>query len=290
MRRLTSILGNSQRLDGGAMFGNAPRAMWEAWYAPDANNRIQLATRALLVEEGERRILFEAGIGAFFSPKLKERFGVIETHHQLLRSLAEVGLGDADIDIIVLSHLHFDHAGGLLSAWQDDASPLELLFPKAQFVVSEPAWQRALTPHPRDRASFIPRLNELLEHSGRLHLVKAGENMSDLLGEGYRFWFSDGHSPGMMLTEIAMPTGPVVFGADLIPGAAWVHLPITMGYDRYPEHVIDEKRELLAYLSQQQGRLFYTHDPNTSLSRVVCDERGRYSASEPQAVLNALEV
>ncbi len=121
MRTLTTLQGNSQKLDGGAMFGNAPKALWQRWMQPDELNRINLGCRALLVQEDGRNILIETGIGAFFSPQMKERFGVQESHHVLLDSLAAQGLTHEDIDIVLLTHLHFDHAGGLLSAWQEGA-------------------------------------------------------------------------------------------------------------------------------------------------------------------------
>ena len=166
--KLWSILGNSQKLDGGAMFGNAPRAMWERWSVVDAQNRIDLACRALLASPLDgKTVLFETGIGAFFDPKLRARYGVQESSHVLLESLADAGFQHTDIDVVVLSHLHFDHAGGLLAPWAE-GKPLELLFPNATFVVGAEHWQRALKPHPRDRASFIPELQPLLEASGRL--------------------------------------------------------------------------------------------------------------------------
>jgi glyoxylase-like metal-dependent hydrolase (beta-lactamase superfamily II) len=282
---LTSVLGNSQRLDGGAMFGNAPRPVWERWIAPDAHNRIPLACRCMLVRDGDRRILFETGIGAFFEPALRERYGVVEAHHVLLASLAAHGVAPDDIDVVVLSHLHFDHAGGLLSAWAPGAAPA-LVFPRARYVVGAEAWDRAVSPHARDRASFIPGLRERVAATGRVERV-TGER-SATLGDGYRFHRSSGHTPGLLLGEITMPDGPVVFAADLIPGRAWVHLPITMGYDRYPELLIDEKKLLLEDLLARGGRLFFTHDPEIALCAVHRDAKGRFSTTDERAAIAEL--
>jgi glyoxylase-like metal-dependent hydrolase (beta-lactamase superfamily II) len=285
VRTLTSLLGNSQRLDGGAMFGNAPRALWSQWIPPDERHRIPLACRCLLVRDGERHLLFEAGIGAFFDPKLKDRYGVVEDRHVLLDSLAAVGLTPENIDVVVFSHLHFDHAGGALSTFRPDA-PLELAFPRATFVVGKDAWERAQKPHPRDRASFVPRLQELLDASGRLEKVSG--DRAESLGDGFRFHVSNGHTPGLLLSEVDMPGGPVVFAADLIPGRAWVHLPITMGYDRYPEMLIEEKQQLLDSVIARKGRLFYTHDHEVAMSKVTKDGDGRYRPIEPTPTLRDL--
>ncbi|WP_028670833.1 MBL fold metallo-hydrolase [Saccharospirillum impatiens] len=275
--KLHALLGNSQKLDGGAMFGNAPKALWERWLPSDEHNRIDLNCRCLLVQEADRTILFETGVGAFFPPDLRERYGVQEDNHCLLEALADLGLEPDDIDIVVLSHLHFDHAGGLLGAWQEGQAP-HLVFKNAWFIVGEQAWQRALHPHPRDKASFIPELPALLEASGRLERING--TRSKRLGDAYRFHYSDGHTPGMLLTEIQTDDGPLVFAADLIPGKAWVHLPITMGYDRFPEALIDEKRRLLSDLASRNGRLFFTHDPHIASGRVVKDEKGRFTVTD----------
>ncbi|MEO0478881.1 MAG: MBL fold metallo-hydrolase [Planctomycetota bacterium] len=280
MPTLTPVLGNSQKLDGGAMFGNAPRALWQRWASPDDNNQIDLACRCLLIREDEneggRTILCEAGIGAFFDPDLRERFGVQESEHVLLDNLRAAGVQPEDVDVVVLSHLHFDHAGGVLSAYRD-GQPLELVFPNATFVTGRENWDRAQKPHPRDRASFVPELNRLLEQSGRLELIDG--DTSSTLGAGYRFHRSSGHTPGMLLIEVAADEGPVVFAADLVPGVPWVRRAITMGYDRFPEMLIDEKTKLLDDLVARSGRLFFTHDPQTAMCGLERDEKGRVVAA-----------
>ena len=290
--KLWSILGNSQKLDGGAMFGNAPRALWQRWATVDEANRIDLACRALLASPlNGKTVLFETGIGAFFDHALRERYGVVEARHVLLDSLADAGFSHEDIEVVVLSHLHFDHAGGLLAPWAEGEAP-RLLFPNATFVVSKAHWQRALAPHPRDRASFIPELPALLEGSGRLELVEGDH--SQALGDAVRFHHSDGHTPGLMLAEIVgpevvdgQPHGGLVFCADLIPGRPWVHVPITMGYDRNAELLIDEKRAFLDDKLARNVHLYFTHDPGCALAQVTRDDKGRFATTREVAELQA---
>ncbi len=290
--KLWSITGNSQQLDGGAMFGNAPKAMWAKWLQPDSQNRIPLACRALLASPlNGKTVLFETGIGAFFEPTLRERYGVVEDRHVLLESLRSAGFEQADIDVVVLSHLHFDHAGGLLAPWVEGRAP-ELLFPNARFLVGAEQWQRARHPHSRDRASYIAELPQLLEDSGRLEIVEG--DRSPTLGDAVRFHYSDGHTPGLMLAEIVGPEcvegaahGGVVFCADLVPGKPWVHVPITMGYDRNAELLVDEKRAFLADKFARNVHLFFTHDPDCALAQLVRDEKGRFSTTHEVGELQA---
>ncbi|MDQ3511707.1 MAG: MBL fold metallo-hydrolase [Pseudomonadota bacterium] len=290
--KLWSLDGNSQKLDGGAMYGNAPRALWARWSPPDDQNRIQLACRALLARPlNGKTVLFEAGIGVFFEPKLRERYGVNEDRHVLLDSLREAGFAPEDIDVVVLSHLHFDHAGGLLAPWAEGEPP-RLVFPNASYVVGREHYQRALHPHPRDRASFILELPGLLEATGRLELVD-GE-WSQTLGDTVRFHYSHGHTPGLMLAEIVGPEnvdgqhhGGVVFCADLVPGRPWVNVPITMGYDRNAELLIDEKLAFLEDKLTRNVHLFFTHDPDCALAQVVRDANGRFASAHEVAQLHA---
>jgi glyoxylase-like metal-dependent hydrolase (beta-lactamase superfamily II) len=285
-RSLSSVHGNGQRLDGGAMYGNAPRSLWSRWSPPDEENRIELACRCLLVREAGRCMLFEAGIGAFFAPELRARYGVQGEGNRLFAELLAIGVREEDVGVVVLSHLHFDHAGGVLADWRP-GEPLSLRFPRARFVVGRTAFERARRPHPRDRASFVPELPALLEASERLELVE-GER-SATLGPDYRFHVSHGHTPGMLLAEVKASDGPVVFVADLVPGVPWLRAALTMGYDRAPELLVDEKTALLDDLVARGGRVFFTHDPAVALARVARDPRSGFAAAETVGELRGLE-
>jgi len=289
--KITSIEGNRQLLDGGAMFGNAPRPVWERWIAPDERGRIPLACRCLLIEWDNNKLLCETGIGAFFEPKLADRFGVQSPQqHLLLENLKALGHSPESINFVILSHLHFDHAGGLLPPFKEiSAGRKDLVFPNAQFIVGEEAWQRALHPHPRDRASFIPELTALLMKSGRLLLFPI-DPLPKALAERIEFISSEGHTPGQLHTLFKGNQSKVFFCGDLIPGKAWVHVPITMGYDRFPERLIDEKQLVLQRALQENWLLFFTHDPSDAGCRVHQTAEGRFEPREIQQKFSAAEI
>jgi glyoxylase-like metal-dependent hydrolase (beta-lactamase superfamily II) len=280
MAKISALNGNSQWLDGGAMFGNAPRSLWEKWLKPDSANRVPLACRSLLIQDEGLNILCEAGIGAFFEPKLAERYGVREKNHVLLQQMKARNLPEDAIDYVILSHLHFDHVGGLLPAYSERIEKGDrLLFPKAQYVVSRVAWERAQRPHSRDQASFIPEVVKLLADSGRLVIID-GPHLPGVLPGRLEFFETHGHTPGHMHTKYRGLKHTVVFAGDLVPGVPWIHLPITMGYDRYAELVIDEKAQFYQKALAEDWRIFFTHDERYAMAGLCRDEKGRF-APEP---------
>ncbi|WP_284452791.1 MULTISPECIES: MBL fold metallo-hydrolase [Parachlamydia] len=273
--QLRILEGNRLSLDGGAMFGNAPKELWKRWIAADELNRIPLASRTLLIQVQDQNILLEAGSGAFFDPKLRERYG-INNENVLIENLQKIGLSHQHIDAVVLSHLHFDHAGGLLSAYKAN-SPLQLLFPNAQYFVGKEHWEYAQKPHIRETASFIPQLHTLLQESGRLVLIEGTSHPS--LNFGISFVYSHGHTRGLMLAKLRVNHHTILFASDLIPGIPWLHLPITMGYDRFSELMVDEKRQILSQLEKENGVLIFCHDPSMSCGKLGRNHSERYSVT-----------
>ncbi len=251
------------RLDGGAMFGVVPRALWARVAPPDEQNRVRLSTNCLFVETERERILIETGIGDKWSAKQATMYG-IERRVTLAESVKAVtGYGADEITIVVNTHLHFDHAGG--NTTKDAAGRVVPTFPNARYFVSQAEFEHAEAPHERDRASYLPENWQPLVESGQLELQRAEYEVAP----GLRLETVPGHSRTMQCVRLTRE-GRTLFGfADLVPMRAHVPLAWIMGYDLYPVETLEAKRNLLPQAAREGWLCLFYHDPDAPLCRVV---------------------
>ena len=252
------------RLDGGAMFGSVPKPLWSRTNPPDERNRIRLAMRCLLVEGHGRRILVDDGIGDKLSGKLADIYAVDHSEHTLERSLAALGLGVTDVTDVVLTHLHFDHAGG---STRRDGERLVPRLPGAQFHVQRLNLENARRPNLRERASYLAENFEPLEQAGVLRVADGAAEP----WPGFRLIRADGHTRGQQLVRISGPEGVLYYVADLIPTAAHVRIPFVMGYDVAAIETMAEKRRLLERAVAERAWICLEHDPEVAWGRPVAD-------------------
>ncbi len=251
---LHAINDGSIAFDGGAMFGVVPRLLWAQQFEPDAKNRIRLALRCLLVETKARRILIDNGAGTRWEAIEKARYG-IKSEPGVISSLAAAGFRPEDVTDVVLTHLHFDHAGGTTVVNGGVAS---LAFPRADYWLQRSHWNWAHAPSERDRRSFRPSESELLESSGRLHLLDGPTTLFDVV----HLTLSDGHTRGLQIPRVESGGQSVVFPSDLIPTVSHLNLPWIAAYDLEPMKVLEEKRALLQAAVENHWSIFFEHDPN----------------------------
>jgi len=258
------------RLDGGATFGIVPKPLWEKQIPADALNRVPVALRCLLAERGDRRVLVDTGIGDRWDARQREIYGMERRAGQLLTELDAAGIRRDSITDVVLTHLHFDHAGG---ACLDLASGMAPAFPQARWWLQRQHWDWAHNPSERDRASFRPDDFAALALGGRLELV---EGHVEIL-PGLRVSPVSGHTPGMQIPEFHTGEGTLVFLADLIPSLAHVHLPWVAGWDLNPLLTLSEKRQLLSRAVEDDYLFVFQHDPDHEACRVEF-ANGRFRA------------
>ncbi len=251
-------------LDGGSMFGSVPKPLWSRLHVPDERNRIRLAMRCLLAEGHGRRILVDDGVGAKFSPKLVEIYRLELAEHTLERSLAAAGLGVEDITDVVLTHLHFDHAGGSTARAGERLVPR---LPRARYYLQRRNLENARRPNLRERASYLPENFEPLLEAGVLTLWEGAQRP----WPDFELFTADGHTRGQQLVRIAGPEGVLYFVADLIPTAAHVRIPYVMGYDVAAIETMEEKRLLLERASGERAWICLEHDPEVALARPARD-------------------
>jgi glyoxylase-like metal-dependent hydrolase (beta-lactamase superfamily II) len=271
---LIPLLDGFFRLDGGAMFGVVPKPLWERRAAADEKNRILLGLRPLLVR-GARTMIIDAGIGDKMDPKSCEIYG-IDRARDLDLSLAAAGLTAADIEIVLASHLHFDHAGGFTK--RDGSGALVPRFPNARYVVRSAEWEDASHPHERNRASYLPENFVPLMDAGVLDLVPGDAAIMP----GVRVVRTGGHTMHHQIVFIESGGRTAVFAADLMPTTAHVSEPWIMAYDLYPMDTLAFKRQFVREAIARDYLVFFEHDPVIAAG-YIREEKGR-ARVEPAAV------
>jgi len=256
------------KLDGGAMFGVVPKTIWQKTNPADANNLISMSMRCMLIEDGNRLILVDTGLGSKQSDKF---FGYyfLFGDFSLDLSLAKYGFHRDDITDVFLTHLHFDHCGGSIQ-WNKDKTGYEPAFKNAKFWSNQEHWNWAVNPNPREKASFLKENILPIEESGQLNFVDNNPSLQ----LGFEVLKMDGHTEKQMLPKITYQGKTIVFMADLLPTTGHIPLPYVMGYDTRPLLTIKEKASFLNEAADHEYFLFLEHDAYSELCTVQHTEKG----------------
>ena len=250
-------------LDGGSMFGSVPKPLWSRTNPPDERNRIRLAMRCMLVSGRGRHVLVDVGLGDKFTDKLKDIYRV-EPEPSLVHSLSALGLAPGDVTDVVLTHLHFDHAGGSTVRTDQGLRPS---LPKARWYVQRRNWDNAHAPNPRERASYMPENYDALAEADVLTFWDGACEP----WPGIEIIPVDGHTRGQQVVRVSGGGQAVYYPTDVIPTAAHVRIPFVMGYDMAVIETMEEKRTMLTRAVAENAWVMLEHDPETALARPVAD-------------------
>ena len=264
--RLHSIETGNFKLDGGAMFGVVPRTLWERTNPPDHDNRIKMAARSLLIEDRNRLILIDTGMGNKQSEKFFSHYA-LWGNHDLDTSLKKAGFHRDDITDVVLTHLHFDHCGGAIR--RNKNGSYEPAFRNARFWSHKDHWNWATNPNPREKASFLAENILPIEESGQLNLIEG-----DAIPLGFDILLMNGHTEKQILPKIVYKDKTIVFAADLIPTVGHLPIPYVMGYDTRPLLTLEEKAAFLDLATKENYLLFLEHDAENELISLKQTDKG----------------
>jgi glyoxylase-like metal-dependent hydrolase (beta-lactamase superfamily II) len=261
------------KLDGGAMFGVVPKVLWQRTNPSDSDNLIEISSRCLLVENGNRLTLIDTGMGDKQSEKFfsfYKRWG----DYNLISSIKSAGFSIDDITDVLLTHLHFDHCGGA-SFVDNHSGKTEVLFKNANYWSNQKHWDWATEPNQREKASFLQENLTPIKESGQLNFItekKEGFNFYEELG--FEILFVDGHTEKQMIPKIDYKNQELVFAADLIPTVGHIPIPYLMGYDVKPLVTIKEKKLFLEAAVKNNWLLFMEHDPHNEIISLKNTEKG----------------
>ncbi len=266
--RIYPIETGNFKLDGGAMFGVVPKAIWQKTNPADDKNMISMGMRCMLIEDGDRLTLIDTGIGNKQSDKFFGYYYMFGDF-SLDTSLAKYGFHRDDITDVFLTHLHFDHCGGVIQ-WNNDKTGFMPAFKNAKVWSNENHWQWAIEPNAREKASFLKENIQPIKENGQLNFIqKNGQNQV-----GFEVLFMDGHTEKQMLPKIQYQGKTIVFMADLLPTAGHIPLPYVMGYDTRPLLTLQEKEIFLKEAADKEFYLFLEHDAYNELITVKHTEKG----------------
>ena len=260
------------KLDGGAMFGVVPKSLWQRTNPADENNMCSWALRCLLIEDGDRLMLIDAGIGDKQSEKFFSHY-FLYGDTTLSKSLAQKGFHVDDITDVFLSHLHFDHCGGAIQ-WNTSKNGYRPTFKNARYWSNENHWRWATEPNPREKASFLAENILPIQESGQLEFINRKSDFMENVFPSMGILFVDGHTDSMMIPHILYKGKTVVFMADLLPSVGHIPLPYVMGYDTRPLITMKEKSQFLNHAAQHDYVLFLEHDSVNECCTLHQTEKG----------------
>jgi glyoxylase-like metal-dependent hydrolase (beta-lactamase superfamily II) len=269
--RLHPIEAGNFKLDGGAMFGVVPKTLWERTNPSDDKNRIEMASRCLLVEEGKRLILIDTGMGNKQGDSFFRHYG-LWGDYSLVSSLALAGFHPDDITDVFFTHLHFDHCGGAVN--KDNSGKLVPAFKNAYYWVHKSHWEWATFPNAREKASFLPDNILPLEQSGQLKFIEDPGPFIKETPFPFSIQLIDGHTEKQMLPLIEYQGEKILYAADLVPTVGHIPIPYIMGYDTRPLLTLKEKEQILRNSFEKEVLLFLQHDPHHQLISLQNTEKG----------------
>ena len=255
------------KLDGGAMFGVVPRSIWQKTNPPDDNNLCTWAMRCLLIEDGDKLILIDNGLGNKQDAKFFSHY-YLHGNDSLQKSIRSAGFSEDDITDMFLTHLHFDHCGGGV---RYNGDKLALTFKNATYWSNEDHWHWATHPNPREKASFLKENIQPMKESGQLSFVN-DEQVSPF--SAFDILYVSGHTDKMMIPRIRINGKVVCYMADLLPSVGHIPLPYVMGYDTRPLITMEEKEKFLNEAADNEYILFFEHDPVNQCCTVKHTEKG----------------
>lgn len=260
------------KLDGGAMFGVVPKSLWSRTNPADENNMCDWSMRSLLIEDGNRLMLIDTGIGDKQSEKFFAHYYPTDLN-SLEPNLKALGFSMEDITDVFLTHLHFDHCGGAIR-WNKDRTGFEPAFKNATYWSTENHWQWATEPNPREKASFLKENILPIQESGQLKFIERAGDYTEKAFPNIDVLFVDGHTESMMIPHIHYQGKTLVFMADLLPSVGHIPLPYVMGYDTRPLQTLKEKETFLHRAVEQEYILFLEHDPVNQCATLTNTEKG----------------